>query len=182
MNKHEYATIAAMRTALWGTPTPAEMMHAAEPLLADIEFKDAERAVLSFQADGAAFAPHFGMIRKRAVELSMPAFPTSEDAWKEIREQVARCGWTRMLPGGRQPVWSNPIIGEIADAIGWQALCESENEVADRAHFTKFYAVKVERAQAEARMPPSVRAMVEAAANGHAIEDVIGQHEIGPGR
>lgn len=185
MKPDEYLYLMAKVSASWphNNITPDTIKFGAS-LLEDIDADQAMAAVDEYLSDGAQFAPTVGMIRKRAVELSMPLFPTTDQAWKEVREQVTACGWVAILPGGRKPVWSHPVIGEVAEAIGWQTLCESENEMADRAHFMKLFAARVEREASGQRMPPSVRELRDQSERGgepSSLSESLGSIALGPG-
>ena len=46
----------------------------------------------------------------------------------------------------RTTAFSHPLITQAANQVGgWQALCESDNLVADRVHFLRFYKELVRR-------------------------------------
>ena len=55
------------------------------------------------------------------------------------------------------PEYSHPLIERAVDVMGYRNLCESDNAVADRAHFFRVYEGLLGRAEEEIRMLPSVR-------------------------
>lgn len=123
-------------------------------------------AIDSFVVEAGPFAPHQGMVAKRAAELQARAtgheVPGVDEAWAEVQREIARVGWTGALDPQRKPLFSHPTISAAVEAMGWQTLCESENEVADRAHFLKLYGSATARATRDAVMPASVRELLEA--------------------
>ena len=122
-------------------------------------------AIDSFVVEAIPFAPHQGMILRRAVDLQARAqgaeVPGVDQAWTEVQDEIRRVGWTGMLDSSRRPSFSHPSIQAAVDAMGWATLCESENAMADRAHFLKLYGVATERVTRDAVMPASVRELLQ---------------------
>jgi hypothetical protein len=88
--------------------------------------------------------------------------PSGDRAWGEVREQIRRIGSTRGLvqwPTGKklEPVWSHPLIGVVVDRFGWDALCQSTNEMADRAHFLRMWGEASARERTVDALPPAAR-------------------------
>lgn len=109
--------------------------------LDQISQAEAIQAVKSLSAEGRDFPPPVGMIRKRALELRQQitgvGVPNEAEAWAEVKHLIARRGW----PSPPQPAdCSHPAIHRAITAMSWSALCESTNEVADRAHFLRLFA------------------------------------------
>lgn len=66
--------------------------------------------------------------------------PSPGDAWGEVARQMQEVGRYRT------PAFSHPLITLAVEQVGgWQALCESDNLVADRAHFLRIYEELVRR-------------------------------------
>jgi hypothetical protein len=66
--------------------------------------------------------------------------PLPGDAWGEVARRMQEVGRYRM------PVFSHSLILQAVEQIGgWNALCESDNLVADRAHFLRIYEELVKR-------------------------------------
>lgn len=97
--------------------------------------------------------------------------PTPLDAWGEIKRAIAVVGYygdpskhiravlcadgSIVIP--EWPGWSHPILARVVGAMGWQSLCLSENEMADRAHFLKLYETLAERLRFEQQELSEVR-------------------------
>ena len=63
-----------------------------------------------------------------------------DEAWALVLEQVQRVGYY-----GR-PQWSDPLVAETVDRIGWAAICTSPAPDIIRAQFRLFYTQAQERA------------------------------------
>lgn len=152
----------------WSVPTNTDelsaVVNAWERLLGDVPAKEAAAAVDAIAVEGERFAPGPGVIRRRALDIAGgPDAPTEDEAWLEVREGIRRVGSLTRY-GEPLPVWSHPAIGAVVRALGWDELCESENEVADRAHFTRLYRERVVVERNRQAAPPSVLAAIEAVA------------------
>lgn len=133
-------------------------------LLGDLDNAAVVAAVDSLAAEARDFPPPPGVIRNRAVQLQVgPGGPGMDEAWAEVQAEIARVGWTGALDPARKPLFSHPSITAAIEAMGWQTLCESENPMADRAHFLKLYGTATERVTRDAVMPASVRELLEGA-------------------
>ncbi|MES1975861.1 MAG: hypothetical protein V4472_25665 [Pseudomonadota bacterium] len=141
-------------------------------LLLDLPSSAVLAAVESYATDGERFAPGPGELRRRAIELGAPnRVPDADEAWSEVCEAITKHGWTVGMAdwsappdeNGQQPTktvaWSHPAIESTVEALGWHYLCTSEDAMADRAHFMRFYGAARQRIERERTMPESVRAL-----------------------
>jgi len=130
-----------------------------ELALADIPADVLEQATLHVIAR-CKFFPSVSEIRDaaNAIMVGMHNVPTAFEAWGEVCNVIARCGqYYRYQIGGTLPEYSHPLIERAVDVMGYRNLCESDNAVADRAHFFRVYEGLLGRAEEEIRMLPSVR-------------------------
>ena len=99
-------------------------------LLADLPDELLEEASLAHIAQSTYF-PTVAELRSAAVELlgRQDPLPAGLEAWSEVEDQIRKVGYTG------QPVFKHPLTAQLVRALGWQKLCWSENQVADRAHF-----------------------------------------------
>lgn len=108
-------------------------------------------------------------------------YPAPGDAWGEVARQMQEVGRYRT------PVFSHSVITQAVDQVGgWQALCESDNLVADRAHFLRIYEELVRREMAgKVSFPILQKASVARSASpiqiGNLIQAVEDQHPDSPG-
>lgn len=100
-------------------------------LLVDIDFALAN-AALARHITTKNYFPTIAEIRSAVMEMSgvNNELPSAEDAWKEVMKK---------LDYYSRPKYSHPLIQQAVDCIGYVSLCNSENPVADRAHFIKIY-------------------------------------------
>lgn len=164
MNEDELSRIVAFVALQWPAFKPTEEQTAAwEPIIGDLSYAGTKAAVISLAAEGRDFAPNAGLLRQRTLELTTEGVPEIDRAWAEVLEQVAMTGYYRI------PTFSHPAIAAAVDAMGWRNICISEDQMADRAHFLKLYAVTFARHQREALMPAEARKLLEEAAKaiGH---------------
>lgn len=106
------------------------------------------RSIFDLSASSVAFAlealkvtsnffPSICQLRQTAIDAEVgDKIPTAEAAWAEINTHVRTIGSSRSW---REPPWSHPLVQELADAMGWEQLCLSQNALADRAHMLKMY-------------------------------------------
>lgn len=164
MTKTEWVAISAKVNLLWpraGWRT--ETVRAAEDLLLDLAAGAVMAAVQSLAAEGREFAPNPGQLRKRACELVAPAIPDADEAWSEVVSAMALIG------SYGSPTWSHPAVAAAVETIGWRRLCLSEDSMADRAHFIRFYGSVRDRTQRDLATPPAVRELLARVAAAHAL-------------
>lgn len=97
------------------------------------------------------FMPTIAKLREKALKLTTPISPEPLEAWGIVQKEMTRVGVYH------SPTFADPIITKAVDCIGWQSLCSSENQVADRAHFGKVYEGLLRQAENDRRMLPAAR-------------------------
>lgn len=101
------------------------------------------------------FLPTIARIREKSLTLIRPAAPEPLEAWGIVLKEIQRVGFYR------SPKFDDPIIAKAVDCIGWQTLCSSENQIADRAHFGKVYEGLLRQAENDRRIIPAARQIQE---------------------
>lgn len=110
-------------------------------LLVDLPFPVARAAVDRVVAMS-RFFPSVAEIREAAAALADQDAPSPEHAWAEVSREVRTKGYNR------RPEFTHERIRQAVDAVGgWSALCGSDNEHADRAHFWKAYQAMTAKAR-----------------------------------
>lgn len=106
---------------------------------------------------GRQFAPSAGEIRGEAVRLHAKAsgVPSASDAWGEVVAQM------RLTGSYRRPTFTHPLVEKIVERFGWRTLCQSDNTIADRAHFLKLYESALHDAEADAAELPIVTTYID---------------------
>ena len=138
-------------------------------MLKDLEIGVLTPAIQQAMAES-EFLPTIARIREKAIALTQPEHVSSLEAWGIVKKAMQQVGFYR------SPEFADPLIAKAVDCIGWQTLCSSENEPADRAHFSKVYESLVRREIDDARMLPEVRQIqqkVRALIADHSIPDTV---------
>lgn len=133
-----------------------ETFEVYERILADIPLPVLTTAIEQTLA-GARFPPTIAEIREIALKLVMPPKLEGAEAWGIVVKAMADIGFYR------SPTFDDPIITKMVNIMGWQTLCSSENQVADRAHFIKNYDVLTAREISDAKLLPRAREMQQLA-------------------
>lgn len=169
MNRGEVALLTAVVKAYWPHWQAGESREEAEVTvnvwlrqLGDIDPDIAAAAVDVLHAEAREFAPTPGIVRERAITLRAQALgeavPDVDQAWHEVQTAVRDRGWYQ----GPPDEWSHPAVAFVVSSLGWDELCHSDNPEALRAHFIRLYQVGHARSRAEALIPPTVRAVLDA--------------------
>ena len=108
-------------------------------------------------ATSSKWFPSVAELRQAAFNIRAKSLgiPSPAEAWGEVMREMRRVGsWG-------SPEFSTLLIADTVDGLGgWDALCRSENNVADRAHFLKIYGALLERHDQDAAMLPEIRDLV----------------------
>ena len=107
------------------------------------------------------FYPTPATVLEAAVELTTTPKRTGLEAWGDVKAAISAHGYyhgpdgSSRFPGDE---WSfdDPLVRQVVKAMGWEYLCMSEDEMADRAHFQKAYETMRTRADYTARLSPDV--------------------------
>lgn len=132
----------------------AGMLHAYYQFLKDLDDGTLKAAAARHVAIS-NFFPKVAELRKLAIDKITVNHPSAEEAWAHARLAMKKFGYRR------KPVFADSAIGKAVNAMGWQSLCSSDNEVADRAHFFRIYDSIVDRENERARELPEVRAFLD---------------------
>lgn len=178
MTDEDISRVISYCVTLWPHSTPIdrkEQILAWRRLLSDVDVRAAEAAVDEYAASypPPKFPPPAGEIRQRAIVLADDTgAPSPDEAWEEIGHKIATIGYQNTTLdycqlgracvgrecGHHTVTFSHPAVTAVVDAMGWRELCLSSEQMADRAHFLRMYAVAVERLTRQNTKPPSVTA------------------------
>ena len=127
------ATIAAAYpTPAWAPPT----LLAYAAMVEDLDARALEVAATTWIKTHSE-RPSIADLRKavaanQATAASSP-YLDPDEAWAHVETSITRVGGYSEFPD------THPLVAETVRAIGWQRLCQSDNTVADRAHFLQLY-------------------------------------------
>lgn len=113
-----------------------------ERMLADLDRAVAVAAVERL-IGSSRFLPTIAEIRFAAAEVLHGHRRLGGEAWGDVVAEMRRVGWY-----GR-PRFADPVVGDVVRMLGWQGLCSSGNETADRARFIELYDGLAERNRKE---------------------------------
>lgn len=123
-------------------------------LLGDLEYKVVQSAVKKHMLVS-EFPPTIAEIRKLAIEIKNPELQiTAADAWGEVQKAIRYFGWYR----GEEALASmSEGARRVAEHIGWQNICESENIDVIRGQFMKMYGQIEVRDKTDAMLPEGLK-------------------------
>jgi hypothetical protein len=103
------------------------------------------------------FFPTVAKIRQMCLALTSDVTrqPSGLEAWGEVLRQIGSVGYYA------KPSFSSALVAKAVESIGWQSLCLSENQPADRAHFCKVYEALLRRAEEDLKWLPASRVLIE---------------------
>lgn len=132
-------------------------------ILADIPGEILETSMKEILASNIWF-PSIAEWRNKSIDLMLGTqnIPTAAEAWEQAMREVNRCGdYYRYSQRPRVPEYSHPLIEKAVDVIGYAHLVESDNLIADRAHFFKIYDALLQRSKEDVRMLPESKSVSE---------------------
>lgn len=131
-----------------------------------------------------------------AADLTTTPERSGDDAWGDVKRAIAAHGVYHPPDGAQYGDFQNyfwefkdRLVGKLVRAFGWTYLCQSEDEMADRAHFRKSYETEQRREREQARLTPDLlsfqethRAQLAAAPVGRAAEAAALLAAVGRGK
>ncbi len=119
-------------------------------LLADVPYELADRA-LSARLETSPFLPSVADLRATVSLLRSGGRRTGLDGWGSVLRAIGAEGVYRSP--GVEFQFRDPIVARVVAAMGWENLCNSENQAADRARFIEAYEVIGRQYAAEDQSP-----------------------------
>lgn len=181
MAKNDETTdvVAALVDAYPRVPIEARTVKVYCAALADIPVAELRAAAMKL-IGSSRFFPTVAEIREAWALSKTGPKRSGLDAWGDVLREVQRVGWYGT------PKLEDPVAAAAVKALGWRALCESDNQAADRAHFAKAYesiaarnleAVQLGKAGMRPELPPArpsvVRELPEPAAEPADIQGAV---------
>jgi hypothetical protein len=164
LNQDDFFICMAPLTRHWPEPTPEQWLDY-RAILGHLAPEVLAAAVLKVMATHVyPTFPKPAVILGAANEVQVPCLRSGAEAWGDVQTAIKRHG--RYHPptgiGGSLDVgnydWTfkDPKVLALVKSLGWLYLCESEDGMADRAHFIKAYEQMQERADEALRELPAV--------------------------
>jgi hypothetical protein len=128
-----------------------------ERMLADMDYPAANAAVERLLASS-RFMPSVAEIRETALAITVGEQKPGGEAWGTVLKAISAEGVYRKP--GEDFRFGDAVTAKCVAAMGWENLCNSENQQADRARFTELYdklAVHERRKQLSESLPAMQR-------------------------
>lgn len=173
MTKEEFKVLAAGLKAVYASQNflpDREAMAVWYKLLEDLDYSIAAAAAQKYMCTN-RFPPTPADIRQQCVSFAPEAKSDWLQGWSYVGRVMSRYGYNRPQEAIAALKAFDPVAGTVAEQLGWQNLCMSENQVADRANFRQAYETLQLRAKENALLPQSLHLMI----NG--VSDRLKLHE-----
>lgn len=125
--------------------------------LEDIDYKVAEVALHKWVATN-KWSPSIADLRETATEITQGEIPDWGAGWHLVNRAIH-------LYGSYEPEKAYAMMDEITATcvkrLGWNNLCFSENQEADRANFRMIFEAEAKRKRREAQVPPKIAKLAE---------------------
>lgn len=118
-------------------------------MLSDVKAEDVTLAVNKIIATS-EWPPTIAEVRKAIFETQNGTIKESGEAWGEVTAAIRRFGHTREKEALESMSEYTRIVVKY---INWQTICQSEDLMADRAHFLKIYEAVKKKKTEENQMP-----------------------------
>lgn len=128
-------------------------------MLQDIPLDMLQEAVYKHMATE-EYPPSIAQLRKKALSAEVDLKDWSE-AWGLFGKSVSKFGLYRATEALNWIREQDPLAANIIQRFGYQELCESDNQMADRAHFKTAYMSEQEKEVEYAQLPPQYRQGIE---------------------
>lgn len=121
--------------------------------LADLDYQVVENAVWE-HINTAVWPPKIAEIREKCADRLCPMLTDWGEAWEEVQQAIRRYGSYREEEAAAS---LSRLTAVTVRRMGFRNLCQSENPVADRAHFQRIYENLILRERHQAQLPEFVR-------------------------
>jgi len=126
------------------------MIDAYADLLSDLTYEQCNAAIRVL-LQTRTWLPSVADVRATALEIMRGPVRAGGEAWGGVHRAMSTEGAYRQP--GVDFVLADPISARCVQALGWQALCLSENPIADRARFIDMYDQLAKQQQREKQAP-----------------------------
>lgn len=120
--------------------------------LQDKEYSVVELAVAK-HITSCKFAPTISEILDQCVAMMIPETANWLDGWQQLQRVMSRYGYNRPVEAIAELKKRDPLAGRVAENLGWQNLCMSETQAADRANFRQAYETLLNREKDHVKIP-----------------------------
>ena len=112
--------------------------------LKNVDYPLAEAAVYK-HISVCKFPPTIAEILEQCSAIAIPDEFNWLDGWRKVQKVIGRYGYNRSAEAIAALKEADRTAGEVAERLGWENLCMSENQAVDRANFRQGYEAVLNR-------------------------------------
>lgn len=128
-------------------------------MLKDLDGKTVAAAVYK-HISSCKFPPTIADIREQCAAIESGGEKNWLEGWGMVVRAIGRHGTYGRKEAMKKLRDFDPLTADVVEKMGWQNLCESENQVADRANFRIAYEAYATRKKELAKLPPNLANMI----------------------
>lgn len=128
-------------------------------MLKDLDYRLCQAAVMK-HASICKYSPTIAEIRTQAAQLTQTGRKDWLEGWGMVQKTIHDTGMHRPQEAFEKLRQFDERTARVAEMMGWQSLCTSENPVADRANFRQCYEALQSREAEASKLPPAVSKLV----------------------
>lgn len=127
-------------------------------ILEEVPNHELHAVVMQCIREGGSFPPSAGQVFERWRTMHSGVTPDlAVEGWLSVQKAMRDPATYSPDPEGPSPKFRDPLVQKAVAALGWHNLRMSENPVADRAQFVKFYEAFARNAASEERLSPEYK-------------------------
>lgn len=129
-----------------------------------VPVEELHAVVMQCVREGGSFPPSAGQVFERWRNMHSPVSPDlAAQGWVSVQRALRDPKTYSPTPEGPMPKFKDPLVAKAVEALGWHNLRLSENQMADRAQFLKFYQMFANSEAGEQRLSPEFRQLRDTA-------------------
>lgn len=155
MDKQQFATLAIAIKSAYPASKVLEDNASMDfwfRMLQDIDYRVAENAIAEHICTS-VFPPNIAEIRKLCAERTQRAVLPFDEAWGVVQSAMRNYGFYNPAKAFET---MDELTLSVVKSLGWSKLCQSENQIADRANFREAYEAKAIRKKNNMQLPEFV--------------------------
>ncbi|MBR9938953.1 hypothetical protein KE540_01385 [Lachnospiraceae bacterium Marseille-Q4251] len=156
MTTQEFATISAAIRAAWPSANIMPDRQSKEvwwTMLADLDYKPCLMALKEHMST-CKFPPSIAELREKTAGMTQAPVRDWGEAWEDVKMAIRFKGMYREQEALEQ---LDEITQKCVRRLGFQSLCTSENETADRANFRMIYEQEQRSQMTFRQLPPALQ-------------------------
>lgn len=156
MTTQEFATISAAIRAAWPSANIMPDRQSKEvwwTMLSDLDYKPCLMALKEHMST-CKFPPSIAELREKTAGMTQAPVRDWGEAWEDVKRAIRFQGMYREQEALEQ---LDEITQKCVRRLGFQSLCTSENETADRANFRMIYEQEQRSQMTFRQLPPALQ-------------------------